>query len=75
MVFNLCQIFSQIIVVSVGFGGDGATDSDESLFWSHSRSQGLPPFCRALWFPDAATAIVLCDAISTDTLKMSSALE
>lgn len=31
--------------------------------------------CRALWFPDAATAIVLCDAISTDTLKMSSALE
>lgn len=32
MVFNLCQIFSQIIVVSVGFGGDGATDSDESPF-------------------------------------------
>lgn len=30
---------------------------------------------RSRWFPDAATAIVLYDAISTDTLKMSSALE
>ena len=32
MAFILCQIFSQIIVVSVGFGGDGAADLDESRF-------------------------------------------
>lgn len=31
--------------------------------------------CRSRWFPDAGTAIVLYDAISTDTLNMSSALE
>lgn len=30
---------------------------------------------RARWFPDAGTAIVLYDVISTDTLNMSSALE
>lgn len=30
---------------------------------------------RSRWFPDAGMAIVLYDAISTDTLNMSSALE
>lgn len=39
MGFNLCQIFWQIVVVSVGFGGGGAAHSDESPF--------LKPFTAA----------------------------
>lgn len=63
------------------FRGDGANDSDKRLFWRHSNSQGLPPSFPFLlcfhWFPDVEMAIVLYidDAISTDTLNMSRALE